>query len=676
MNFTGQRNVLRTSLLVLAVSLVVSFMSTSLLASGPWLALGPDGGDARSLAYDAHNPDHILLGTSTGQMFTSNDGGRSWSRLARLGGDDYVLDHIAIDPQDSNRIYVSAWSVSSQQIGEIFRTRDGGGTWDTLPAMHGKSIRALAMYKGDSRILVAGALDGVYRSNDGGNTWERLSPANSADIKNIESIAVDPKDPNTVYAGTWHLAWKTSDGGASWQHINKGMIDDSDVFSVIVDHENPSVVFASACSGIYKSETAGNQFSKIQGIPFSARRTRVLKQDPTNENVVYAGTTEGLWKTNDLGKVWKRVSDSEVVVNDVVVDPRDSNRVLLATDRSGVMASTDGAFTWTTSNHGYAHRYVSAILADNRADNKDAGTLYVGVVNDREYGGVFYTHDAGQHWLQKATGLGGKDVFALKQAASGTLVAGTNHGVYSLERNGNEWHSMNVVVIEHTSKTTPNGSRKAVTRTSIEKKELVSRVNDLELGSERWLAATTSGIYSSTDQGKTWKGGQILAQTDFVSVRAEGSTVVAATRSSVLVSKDSGKTWRQTGLPSYVVSIRSAAITSDSQIMIASREGAFRSGDGGATWEHVVNGLPGKDITSVSFDSTHRRLLATSDATGVVFESRDGGRSWQRGPDSGFPLRRVSVIGGRLVGATPFDGVVLQPENEPISAAADAGSSE
>jgi photosystem II stability/assembly factor-like uncharacterized protein len=668
MDFTVKRDVLRTSLLVLAVSL----LSTALLASGPWQVLGPDGGDARSLAYDATNPDHILLGTSTGQMFASNDAGHTWSRLARLGGDDYVLDHIAIDPHDANRIYVSAWSVSSQQTGEIFRTRDGGRNWDTLPAMHGKSIRAMATYKGDSKVLVAGALDGVYRSKNGGDTWERLSAANSADIKNVESIAIDPKDPNTVYAGTWHLAWKTSDGGANWQHINKGMIDDSDVFSVIVDHDNPAVVFASACSGIYKSETGGNLFSKIQGIPFSARRTRVLKQDPTNENIVYAGTTEGLWKSTDLGKVWKRMSNPEVVVNDVMIDPRDSNRVLLATDRSGVMASTDGASNWTTSNKGYAHRYVSAILADN----KDASTLYVGVVNDREYGGVFYSHDAAQHWQQKAAGLGGKDVFALKQASGGTLVAGTNHGIYSLERNGSEWHSLNVVVVEHTVKTARKGTRKAASKTTFERSQLESRVNDLELGPARWLAATTGGIYESTDQGKTWKGGQILGQTDFVSVRAEGSTVVAATRSKVLVSSDGGKVWQQTGLPSYVVSIRSAAIASDSQIMIASREGAFRSGDGGASWEHVVNGLPSKDITSVSFDATHKRLLATSDATGVIFESRDGGRSWQRGPDSGFPLRRVSVIGGRFVGATPFDGVVLQPENESISAAAEAGSTE
>ena len=126
-----------TGFLILAVCV----LSTVLLASGPWQVIGPDGGDARSLAYDAHNPDHIFLGTSTGQMFSSNDGGRTWSRLAHLGGDDYVLDHIVVDPQNSNRVYVSAWSTSSQQLGEIFRTRrwwphlgdSAGHAWQVHP---------------------------------------------------------------------------------------------------------------------------------------------------------------------------------------------------------------------------------------------------------------------------------------------------------------------------------------------------------------------------------------------------------------------------------------------------------------------------------------------------------------------------------------------------------------
>ena len=394
--------------------------------SRQWTVLGPDGGDVRSLAYDPHDPNRVFLGTSTGVIFVSEDGGHNWSRFAKLGsGDDYVLDHIAIDPHNSKTIFVSAWSVQDQSAGDIFRTHNGGKEWEALPAMHGKSVRAMALSASDPKVVVAGALDGVYRSNDGGNHWEHISDAG---VKNIESIAVDPKDPNVIYAGTWHLAWKTSDGGANWQHINKGMIDDSDVFSIIVSSANSSEVFASACSGIYKSTSAGDQFQKIQGIPFTARRTRVLKQDPSNPAVVYAGTTEGLWKSVDEGKTWKRMSNPEVVVNDVLIDPRNSQRVLLATDRSGVLASDDSAANFSTSNHGYTHRYVSAILPDSKEPN----TLYIGVVNDREFGGVFSSRDGGQSWQQKSSGLDGRDVFTLKQASNGTLVAGTNRGVFEL----------------------------------------------------------------------------------------------------------------------------------------------------------------------------------------------------------------------------------------------------
>jgi len=652
------------------ITLSIALLCSSTLWAGQWTVLGPDGGDVRSLAYDPHNPDRIFLGTSTGVIFVSADGGQNWSRFAHPGADDFVIDHIAINPKDSNTIFVSAWSVQSQQVGELFRTHDGGKTWETIPGMHNKSIRAMALAASDPNVVVTGALDGVFRSKDAGNSWERISASNP-EIKQIESIAVDPKDPNVVYAGTWHLAWKTPDGGASWEHINKGMIDDSDVFSVIVDSSNPQNVFASACSGIYKSTNAGELFSKIQGIPFSARRTRVLKQDPGNPSIVYAGTTEGLWKTIDLGKTWRRVSNPEVVVNDVLVDPRNSQRVLIATDRSGVLASNDGTNTWSASNHGYTHRYVTAIVADE----KDPNTVYVGVVNDREFGGVFYSHDGGQHWLQKSAGLGGKDVFSLKQANNGALVAGTNNGVYVLEHNATEWRPINNVIEEKTATRTvlKNGKKTALATKTSKKSVLQAKVNDVEVAPHRWMAATSSGLYFTKDEGKIWMGGQVLGQTDFQAVRAHGEVIAATTRTSVLVSTDGGSNWTQRNLPSYVTNVRGLSVTPDAQILVATREGAFQSTDSGATWNKMVTGLPDKDITSISWDSTGNRLLATSFQTGVIFQSVDSGRTWQRGPDSGFPLRRVSVVHGRLVGATPFDGVIVQPENEPQSAAAGSG---
>ena len=641
--------------------------------AGQWSVLGPDGGDVRSLAYDPQNPDRVFLGTSTGVIFVSDNGGHNWSRFAKLGaGDDYVLDHMAFDPQNSKNIFVSAWSVQDQNAGDIFRTRNSGKDWEALPGMHGKSVRAMAVSASDNNVIVAGALDGVYRSNDGGNNWQRIS-SNDGVVKNIESIAVDPKDPNVVYAGTWHLAWKTSDGGGNWQHINKGMIDDSDVFSIIVSSANPSEVFASACSGIYKSLSGGDQFEKIKGIPFTARRTRVLKQDPSNPAIVYAGTTEGLWKSVDEGKNWKRVGSPEVVVNDVLVDPRNSQRVLLATDRSGVLASNDSATTFTASNHGYSHRYVSAILADTKEPN----TLYIGLVNDREFGGVFFTRDGGQNWLQKSSGLDGRDVFTLKQSHNGTLVAGTNKGIFELVSGSSSWHPINNVVLEKSvsrTVTLKSGKKKTVTSIASTHTLLDGRVSDTDLGSSRWFAATSAGLFTSKDQGKIWVGGPVSGEKDFVSVQAQDGLVVAATRSAVLVSEDQGKIWQPARLASYPINIRSVTVAPDGQIFVATREGAFHSADSGKSWNHVVAGLPDKDITSVAYDGSHKRLLATSGQTGVVFESADGGSTWQRGPDSGFPLRRISVVHGRYVAATPFDGVVAQPENDSQSANAGSGS--
>src|SRR5438105_14257142 len=97
-------------LIVLAITLACSMS----LWAGQWTVLGPDGGDVRSLSYDPKNPDHVYLGTSTGSIFVSEDSGHNWTRFAHLGtGDDYVLDHIAVDPQNPKNIYVAAWSVEN-----------------------------------------------------------------------------------------------------------------------------------------------------------------------------------------------------------------------------------------------------------------------------------------------------------------------------------------------------------------------------------------------------------------------------------------------------------------------------------------------------------------------------------------------------------------------------------
>ena len=418
---------------VLTLSVVI-LVSMPLHAAN-WLPFGPDGGSARRIEADPSDHTHLYLGAVNGWVYESHDDGATWRRLSRVAKrDDLVLDNIVIDPRDPRHVIVGAFALD-QPDGGLFISNDAGKTWASQPEMRGQSIRALAAAPSDPKILVAGTLTGVFRSDDGGAHWKQISPPDSTEIHEVESVAIDPQDPNVIYAGTWHLPWKTTDGGEHWNSIKEGIIEDSDVFSIIVDPQSPKTVYASACSGIYKSDDAGDLFKKVQGIPSTARRTRVLMQDPTNLAVVFAGTTEGLWRSDDSGKTWNRMTGPEVIVNDVEIDRTDSKRVLIATDRGGILASEDGGTTFHPSNSGFSSRQITAMKRDFRHPAR----VLVGVVNDKEWGGVFESGNGGLNWKQVSDGLSGRDVFSLGQAPDGTMIAGTSHGLFRLDPAAGTW---------------------------------------------------------------------------------------------------------------------------------------------------------------------------------------------------------------------------------------------
>ena len=640
---------------VVTTVLLTLFLSALAAQSQQWQSIGPEGGTVRSLAFDPHNPDRIFLGTSAGRIYLSTDNGSTWSRFAHLGSSsEMVLDHIVIDPVSSKNIYVSAWNAQlPDSDGEIFRSHDGGKTWDLMADMHGKSVRALALAPSNPKVLIAGALDGIYRSRDGGDNWERISPEHHAEIKNVESVAIDPLNPQVIYAGTWHLPWKTEDGGKSWHSIKKGVIDDSDVFSIAIDSLNPASVYISACSGIYRSDSAGELFRKIQGIPYAARRTRILRIDPAGHKIVYAGTTEGLWKTTDGGATWKRMTSDRVVVNDVLIDPRRPERVLLATDRGGVLASNDGGATFVASNHGFTHRQVATLLLDPDHPSE----LLAGVLNDKEFGGVFSSHDGGQTWIQMSDGLEGCDVFVLRRTADKTLVAGTDNGIFELKANTQRWIPVSRVVEE---KTVAVPGKKNVFTIKTVVSTLAARISALQVSEKTWYAASSQGVFVSSDAGGTWIPKNLPTLKYVSSLALSGNVAVAANRNALAVSVNGGETWLTPKPLAPDFLINSVAVDSTGTIWLAARDGMFRSSDLGDTWKRVMS-LRLSNINAIQIDSDNQRILATGSASMNVYESTDNGRSWSP-INSGWLLRNVSSVHGRLVATTPFDGIVVQPE--------------
>jgi photosystem II stability/assembly factor-like uncharacterized protein len=634
-----------------------AFLTSARAANAPWEPVGPAGGDARSFAADPTNPKHLYMGTLDSWIYESQDGGSSWKRLVKLGKtENLVLDNIVVDAADPKTILVGAW-VLNRPNGDLYVSHDGGTSWNTVGDMAGQSIRALSQARSNAKILVAGTLQGVYQSDDGGAHWKQISPAGSNELHEVESIAIDPADPRTIYAGTWHLPWKTTDGGAHWSNVKQGLIDDSDVFSIILDPKTPAIVYLSACSGIYKSETAGAVFRKQQGIPNTARRTRVLMQDPVNAGTVFAGTTEGLYQTTNGGASWQRLTGPDVIINDVYVDPTNNKHVLLATDRGGVLMSDTGGATFVAANTGFSQRQVEALLVDN----KNPATIYAGVLNDKTYGGVFVSNDGGSTWNQQSKGLDGRDVFTLQQAPNGTVYAGTNHGILSLGDDG--WDVRGKVVNtkeEETTKIEKKKRVKVMKTVALPPFMLDSRVTGLDLAGPTWYAATASGIYTSIDQGGSWQGGPVLDHADFLRAASTGTTTFVAGRQFMVSTQDGGKNWQAVPMPAELSTLRFMVSADNGSLWIAGREGVFFTEDQGQSWQKLKS-LPFNDVDGLDFDREAKRLMVTSASGTLMMAIHPVKKDWKWW-DVGWNVHTVRSSGGRLIAASLFDGVVLQPK--------------
>jgi photosystem II stability/assembly factor-like uncharacterized protein len=642
------------------------FVTTCLRGNAAtWLPFGPDGGDARTVVADPQDSAHLYLGAVNGWIYESRNRGQDWKRLARVGDrDDLVLDSIVLDKSNPKHILVGAWVLGSDD-GGLYTSSDGGESWTSDNDMKGQSIRALAAAPSDPKTLVAGTLLGVYRSTDSGVHWKLISPEGSKELHEVESVAIDPVDPKIIYAGTWHLPWKTTDGGAHWKNIKEGVIDDSDVFSIIIDPKQPSVVYASACSGIYKSENSGDNFKKIQGIPSTARRTRVLMQDPQHLNIVFAGTTEGLYRSGDSGKTWLRTTGPEVIVNDVYVDPADSNRVLMATSRGGVVASNDGGKSFTPSNRGFSSRQIVAYVQDV----EHPATIYVGVVNDKEWGGVFVSHNGGLTWGQISAGLKGSDVFSLGQASDGTIIAGTAHGLYRLQ--GQLWNRIDNVSLAEPPRETKVSSashKKSAAKRPARKTAgrvhfgpFDGRVDEIARAGDTLYAATSDGLLKSVNAGTSWTLAPGLAKQSWQFVAAARAMAAVANLNMVAMTTDGGRNWNPVRLPQAVTQLGAVAVDGAGGLWIGGREGVFFSEDRGTTW-HTLKNLYVHDVTNLFYDAIAQRILVTSDNRNtIVFAvhlSDKAVKYW----NTGWTLRLARPVGDHLVGATLFDGIVVQPQ--------------
>lgn len=646
---------------------VLTMFSAVVLASDPagsfsgWQTVGPSGGDTREIVIDPKDKNHLYVSTIDGQVYASYDAGKTWTMLVNFNRPQLILDQLIVDPRDSKVIYTSGHR--HKEPGGFFKTMDGGKTWKEAKDLKNEAIHAMVQSSSNPDFIVVGSVTGVWASKDAGENWKKMESA-TAPIT-IDSLAIDPRDDDTIYAGTFWRAFKTTDGGKSWRVISNGMIDDSDVFAVDIDPRNPDNVFASACSGIYYSANKGEKWAKVQGIPAQARRTRDILQHPSVAGTVFAGTTEGLWVTRDNGKTWSLVTSRELEVNSIAVDPKDPEKVYIATNNYGVMVSDNGGKNFVSNNGNLSTRLTYSIVADYERPNR----IYATTINTATGGGfVFISDDGGKTWLPSTRNLVVNRLMPYSilqdRKNANTLYLGTNAGIYrSLDR-GVSWTQLTAPkTVRRRAPVRKGAKSKAPAPAAVAVKTvpaITDKVNLLisaEDESNGIYAATNSGLYKTQDITKGWQklslgegvNEQIFAVT--VSASDPNTVWVGTSTSGVLVSKDGGASWKKVAQVPADVPISSILVNpkNPDYIYVGTKRTFFLSRDGGETWTRRGGNLPSGDYNSILVNPNNPNEVFvgnTLEINGGIYQSNDAGDTWRRidTRDTNLASRRIWAL--------------------------------
>jgi photosystem II stability/assembly factor-like uncharacterized protein len=617
---------------VVALALAAFLMASS--AGGQvWRPAGLAGGDVRALAIDPGDRKIVYLGTTDGHIFSSRDAGESWKLVGLAGTNrNAVVTTLIVDQSNSSRIYAATWTrEAAGEGGGVFISLDGGVTWRES-GLRAHSVRALAQAASDPDTIVAGALDGVFVSHNAGRDWNRVTPAGDPELRNFDSLAIDPTNADVIYAGTFHLPWKTEDGGKHWVAIHAGMIDDSDVLSLSIDATNPQRIFASACSGIYRSDAAGAAWRKIAGIPYSSRRTLVIRQDPAEPQEWYAGTTEGLWKSSDAGASWRRISPRDWVINAMVLDPvgnsseprsdwAGASRFLIGTEQQGVVTSGDGGASFHAVNDGFYHRTILSVAVDARNTRNVAAVL----ANAPE--SVVVSQDGGTSWMPMDKGLGPEGARSIFSFPSGWWAAVPSGGLLHYDDERQLW------LRTGTFWETPSGSNAADIQDS-SRRAVRTIVNDLYSSETDWYAATEQGLFASRDKGQTWTSLR-FAPADLpvqsVRVSKDGKAIRMVSSSGMVFSDDAGRSWTWHDLPLDSGGVLKLEWADPSTLLAEARSGLYISRDTGTTWIKAGAGLPGARPQELLLRPGFWLVsMQSAGESGGLYASRDEGVSWSR----------------------------------------------
>ena len=399
-------------------------------------------------------------GNPANTVWRTDDGGDTWRRISPpdaglKGGSRF--GQIRIDPNDDRRIYVLNTGVQG--------TFDGGRTWGRAIRFGGDN-QAMWIDPDKSDHILLGYDYGLAVSFSGGRTW--YHPDNLP-LGQLEAVGIDMAYPYNVYGGMQDFGtWRGPSTSRSrfpirfeaWEHVrgadgSYAQVDPADNRWLYVESQNGSISRNDQKTGVRKNiRYRGNpdvRFNFIAPILIS----------PHNGDVVYHGANM-LLRSGFRGEDWQEISPDlslgggpaegrrvNGTITTIAESPVVPNVIWVGTDNGNVQLTRDGGASWTRLNDNLPGSPVTKV-SRVEASHHDPATAYVSFTGGRRdrrdlkpY--VYKTTDYGGTWRSIVGGLPEDEpvnVIREDHKNPNLLFVGTAKSLYVSLDGGGSWRSL------------------------------------------------------------------------------------------------------------------------------------------------------------------------------------------------------------------------------------------
>ena len=385
-----------------------------------WRTLGPDGNRASAVAGEPGNPLVAYIGAASGGVWKTEDGGTSWEPVF----DDQPAQSIgalAVAPSAHNEVWAGTGEpfyirLATAMGNGVYKSTDAGKSWKRMGLERTGRIARILVHPRDPDVAWVCAVGtgyspqperGVFRTRDGGKTWEKVLYVGPG--TGCSDLALDPVDPSTLFAGMWQLeidpwnlrsggpgsgVYVTHDGGDTWKEVSgQGFPSDSATLgkvSVAVAPSDPDRVYALVQEGdprhpdgpghpaLYRSDDGGGAWRRVSRDHSMAERgpyytrLRVSPADP--DRLYFASVRFGMSRDggHTLADDPPRGGGDN---HDIWIDPTDADRYMVAHD-GGASITLDGGKSFQRivlpigqMYHVYADDRVPYDVYSNRQDD-------------------------------------------------------------------------------------------------------------------------------------------------------------------------------------------------------------------------------------------------------------------------------------------------------------------